>query len=103
MLRRIEAMFKQYTLNPDDVTTLITDTRDLRNKFDEMEEKVDQVNRIVRKTRTRTGKANKELDKLDFRIKEMEKTVKEFKVNITKAIEGNVDGALNSTRESLKR
>ena len=75
----------------------------LRKKFDEMEEKVDRVTRTVRKTRTRIGRSNRELDQLNLSINDMERKVKEFKVNITKAIEGNVDGALNSTLESLKR
>ena len=103
MLRRIESMFKQYTVDPNEVTSLVGDTRKLREKFNEMEVKVDDISRVVQTTMTRTDDANDELDNLKIRIRDFEKTIREFKVNITKAIEGNVDGALNSTLESLRR
>merc|ERR1711973_575690 len=65
--------------------------------------RIDNVSQEVVKTTTRTEKANRELDELDISIKNLGKKFKAIKDNITKAIEGNVDGAYNSTMESLKR
>jgi len=58
---------------------------------------------VVQQTEKRNKNANDELDNLDIRFYKLKVKAENFKTNVTKLIESNIGGALNSTRDSLKR
>ena len=59
--------------------------------------------KTVRETEGRNKNANDELDNLDIRFYNLKVKASDFKDNVTKLIESNIGGALNSTRDSQRR
>lgn len=96
-------MVRQNRVTPEEIVKFLNQTQQFRNKLDDLKSQVNGHSKVVQNTTARNDNANKELDILDLSIKAIQKRAKEFKTNVTKIIEGNIGGALNSTLESLRR
>ena len=75
----------------------------MRKELAKLDSEADQYVVVVKETEKRNKNANDELDNLDIRYYKLNLEARNFKNNVTKMIESNIGGALNSTRESLKR
>ena len=96
-------MFRTNRVSSAEINKFISDMHAFRKRLDNMKALVSNYTNIVQNTTTRNENANKELDNLDLELKNIQKQAKEFKANVTKIIEGNIGGALNSTLDSLRR
>ena len=75
----------------------------LTKELVELDAEADKYVTVVTQTEGRTTAANDELDTLDIRFYKLKVKAETFKHNVTKLIESNIGGALNSTRDSLRR
>lgn len=103
MLKEIEEGFRAHRVDPAKIRTLITDMHTYRTKLEGLRTKVKDYVDVVKNTTQRDTDANVELDNLKLNLDKIQKRAKEFKTNVTKIIEGNIGGALNSTLDSLRR
>lgn len=75
----------------------------LTTELVKLDAEADKYVTMVTETEGRTTSANDELDNLDIRFYKLKVKAESFKRNVTKLVESNIGGALNSTRDSLRR
>ena len=75
----------------------------LTKEIIKLDEEADKYVVVVQQTEKRNKNANDELDNLDIRFYKLKVKADYFEKNVTKLIESNIGGALNSTRDSLRR
>lgn len=102
-LKTIEAMFGNRSVEAGEVDDVRRRLQQFRNELMDLDKEADKYVEIVRNTAIRNKNANDELDKLDIRAAKLKNNTLEFKTNVTEVIESNIGGALNSTRDSLRR
>jgi len=102
-LQFIEETYNNMTLDPKQVNEIRKRLDTFRMQLMFLDSQADKYSAIVTNTTTRNKQAAAELDELEGRFKSLKKNALELRENITKIVESNIGGALNSTRDSLKR
>lgn len=102
-LKMIEDGMDNRQVKAGDVDELRRKVGDLRKELAKLDAEADKYVVVVKDTERRNKNANDELDNLDIRYYKLNLEARNFKNNVTKMIESNIGGALNSTRESQRR
>lgn len=103
LLNMIEEMLVRRSVEPAAVDKIRKRLDEFRNELMKLDKEADKYVTMVANTTTRDRNANDELDNIDVRFKDLQVNLKWFKGNWTAKKESDVGGALNSTRDSLRR